>query len=117
MPLVVETFGAGRREERQGQGSALDPPGGRAPWTLDRFAFGMYPRGTVSPHLQDGKDLDQWDVTLTVPIRFNRLALYNASLYHRNATTWGRDAQDARLVQSFFFSTRPEGAHLPEWMR
>jgi len=79
--------------------------------------FGLQPGGTPSPHVRDGHDLDKWDVTMTVPIRFNRLVLYNAGLFHRNASAWGTNASDARLVQSFFVATTPPEDRLPAFMR
>src|SRR5204862_5368387 len=61
--------------------------------------------GTVWPHLRDGGKLDMWEVTLTVPMRFNRLVLYNANMFHRNACAWGSSVHDSRLVQSIFIAT------------
>lgn len=80
--------------------------------------FRPRPGGPLSPHVEDGADPARWDVTLTVPIRFNRLVLYEAALFHRNASAWGTDARDARLVQSFFMLTDPsEVPPPPKWMR
>lgn len=68
---------------------------------------GVQPQAIVAPPARDRFDLDKWDVTLTVPIQFNRLVLYNAKLFHRNASAWGTHIHDSRLVQSFFISTTP----------
>ena len=70
---------------------------------------GVQPQAIVAPSAQDRFDLDKWDVTLTVPVQFNRLVLYNAKLFHRNASAWGTCVHDSRLVQSFFISTTPAG--------
>ena len=58
----------------------------------------------------DRFELEKWDVMLTVPIQFNRLVLYDAKLFHRNASAWGTTVRDARLVQSFFIATTAEEA-------
>lgn len=68
---------------------------------------GVQPQAIVAPPARDRFDLDKWDVTLTVPIQFNRLVLYNAKLFHRNASAWGTCVRDSRLVQGFFISTSP----------
>jgi hypothetical protein len=70
---------------------------------------GVQPQAIVAPPARDRFDLDKWDVTLTVPIQFNRLVLYNAKLFHRNASAWGTCVRDSRLVQGFFISTTPAG--------
>ncbi len=52
---------------------------------------------------KDRFDDSKWTNLLTVPIRYNRLVLYSATLFHRNASTFGTTLQDARLVQALFF--------------
>ncbi len=56
----------------------------------------------------DRSDLNQWEVTLTVPYRYNRLLLYDARLFHRNASAWGHDQTDSRMVQSFGIDAAPD---------
>ncbi len=56
----------------------------------------------------DRSDLNQWQVTLTVPYRYNRLLLYDARLFHRNASAWGHDQTDSRMVQSFGIDAAPD---------
>lgn len=70
---------------------------------------GLQPNDIIAPAARDRFDPEKWDVTLTVPIQYNRLVLYNAKLFHRNASAWGANIQDARLVQSFFIFTEPFG--------
>lgn len=70
---------------------------------------GVSPNDLLAPTVRDRFDLDKWDVTLTVPVQYNRLILYNAKLFHRNASAWGRGIHDARLVQCFFLFTEPFG--------
>ncbi|HYC38570.1 MAG TPA: DUF6445 family protein [Usitatibacter sp.] len=66
---------------------------------------GSLQAGAPAPHHDDGGDPAKWEVTLTVPVRFNRLVLYDALMFHRNASAWGSDVHDARLVQAFFACT------------
>ena len=70
---------------------------------------GIKPDEVIAPAARDRFDLEKWDITLTVPIQYNRLVLYNAKLFHRNASAWGTNIRDARLVQSFFIFTEPFG--------
>jgi hypothetical protein len=45
-----------------------------------------------------------WETTAIVGFRFNRLALFRASLFHTAAPAgFGATDEDARLVQFFFF--------------
>jgi hypothetical protein len=53
-------------------------------------------------------DLDRWEIALAVPYRYNRLLLYDARLFHRNASTWGHDRSDSRMVQSFGIDAAPD---------
>lgn len=53
----------------------------------------------------DRFDLDRWEHLLTVPIRYNRLVVYDATRFHRNASAWGERVEDSRLVQGFFIRT------------
>jgi hypothetical protein len=57
------------------------------------------------PFIRDSENLAKWELRETVNIRFNRLVLYDATQFHRNASTWGTQLADSRLVQGFFFST------------
>ena len=64
----------------------------------------------TSPHeytkvfREDRLDESKWITTLTVPMRYNRLIMYNARQFHRNASAFGSSKKDARLVQGLFFS-------------
>ena len=53
----------------------------------------------------DRMNSEKWDCRYTVPIRYNRLALYNARQFHRNGTAWGSEPANARLIQGFFIAT------------
>ncbi|WP_133510530.1 hypothetical protein [Candidatus Thiosymbion oneisti] len=50
----------------------------------------------------DGHFEDRWQITDHIPMKFNRLAIYNAHRFHRETCFFGRSIEDARLVQTFF---------------
>lgn len=54
----------------------------------------------------DSKDLGKWELLTTLPMRFNRLVLIRPWLWHTAGPSFGRDLEDGRLVQLFFFKRR-----------
>ena len=52
---------------------------------------------------QDGKDPDKWERTMTVPMRFNRLALYRPWLWHSAGDSFGGSLEDGRLIHLIGF--------------
>lgn len=44
-----------------------------------------------------------WQAILEVPMRHNRLIMYRGDFFHSIGEVFGRDMQDGRLVQLFFF--------------
>jgi len=58
---------------------------------------------------QDSNDEAQWESTLTVPMRFNRLVLFRPLLWHSAGEGFGTSIEDGRLVQLFFLRTAREG--------
>lgn len=63
----------------------------------------MDPFDVANELIEDRADESKWTTLFEVPFRFNRLVMYPASQFHRNATCWGETPQDARLTQIFFF--------------
>lgn len=57
---------------------------------------------------RDGNDLTRWEHLMTVPMRFNRLALYRPWMWHSAGEPFGAALEDGRLVQLVAF--RPAGA-------
>lgn len=66
---------------------------------------GKSPAQVIHTFQDDRFDLDRWEHLLTVPIRYNRLVVYDATRFHRNASAWGETVEDSRLVQGFFIRT------------
>lgn len=50
-------------------------------------------------------DYTKWDLVDTVGNKFNRLVLYRGDLFHASLDYFGKDHNDGRLFQLFFFDT------------
>ena len=47
---------------------------------------------------------EAWEETLYVEMKFNRLVLFRGNeMFHGHTHSFGRDPNDARLTQNFFF--------------
>ena len=51
----------------------------------------------------DSNDLSKWELTMTVPMRFNRLVLLRPWMWHTAGISFGDSLENCRLVQLFFF--------------
>ena len=51
----------------------------------------------------------KWERTLRVPMRFNRLILFNPRLFHNSGEAFGKTMETGRLVQLLFFDMASEG--------
>lgn len=54
----------------------------------------------------DGRVREQWEITDVVANKYNRLVLYDASLFHCSDQYFGDSLTTGRLFQTFFFSTK-----------
>jgi hypothetical protein len=59
-----------------------------------------------NPYLTDYKDITKWELTDEVSNKFNRLILYDATLFHKSMDYFGKNLYDGRLFQVFFFNTQ-----------
>ena len=50
----------------------------------------------------DGFFEERWEVVDQIEMKFNRLVLYQAHRFHREATFFGNSIENARLTQTFF---------------
>ena len=57
------------------------------------------------PYLTDYKDITKWELTDIVSNKFNRLVLYDASMFHKSLDYFGKNKFNGRLFQVFFFNT------------
>ncbi len=53
---------------------------------------------------EDGTHRDRWDVEMTVPMRFNRLVLFNSWLWHTAGPSFGNSLENGRLIYLMFFA-------------
>ena len=52
---------------------------------------------------KDGGDRSKWELTMTVPMRFNRLVLLRPWLWHTSGAGFGDSIENGRLVYLMFF--------------
>jgi hypothetical protein len=86
---------------------------------LDRFPFSAEELGkhgfatTADAHAalieRDGTNDYAWELTMTVPMRFNRLLLLRPWLFHTAGPGFGDRPENARLVYLMFFNQPPQG--------
>ena len=54
---------------------------------------------------QDGMDASKWELTMRVPMRFNRLVLLRPWLWHTAGENFGDSLENGRLVYLMFFAS------------
>jgi hypothetical protein len=62
---------------------------------------------------KDGGDRSKWELTMTVPMRYNRLVLLRPWLWHTSGPGFGDSAENGRLVYLMFFF-KPAPLHPPQ---
>lgn len=55
---------------------------------------------------EDGIDRTKWDLQMQVPMRFNRLVLFNSWLWHTAGPSFGDRLENGRLIYLMFFTPR-----------
>lgn len=62
----------------------------------------------IADILEDTLDESRWEMTMRVPMRFNRLVLLRPWLWHTAGESFGSTPEDGRLIYLMFFaSARP----------
>ena len=59
---------------------------------------------TTAPHIE-GMDYTKWEMVDRIGNVYNRLIMYRGDLFHVSLDYFGKDIQDGRLFQTFFFNT------------
>lgn len=80
----------------------------RAPYTDDEARTLGYPsaKQMVDRVLEsDGMDDSKWELTMRVPMRFNRLVLLRPWLWHTAGESFGDALENGRLVYLMFFAS------------
>ena len=57
-------------------------------------------------YVDNAQDLSKWELVSSVGNVYNRLILYRATQYHSSMDYFGKDLQDGRLFQTFFFDIK-----------
>tara|TARA_R110000782_G_scaffold247187_4_gene333946 strand:+ start:572 stop:1153 length:582 start_codon:yes stop_codon:yes gene_type:complete len=70
-----------------------------------RNADGSYNETVMNEIYKDSQDMTKWEMTDFVGNKYNRLILYRADNFHTSLDYFGRDINDGRLFQTFFFDT------------
>jgi hypothetical protein len=52
---------------------------------------------------KDALDRSKWELTMTVPMRFNRLVLLQPHYWHTSGPGFGNSVENGRLVYLMFF--------------
>ena len=73
----------------------------RAPRLID----GSYDLEKMKKTDVDSRDFSKWDMTAMVGNIYNRLVLYRGDMFHTSLDYFGKDKNDGRLFQTFFFDT------------
>jgi len=80
---------------------------------IQKLGFRDYEDMRVKIAQNEGLDRGKWDLTMTVPMRFNRLLLFRAWLWHSHAENFGDSLANGRLIQVFFFNFAPAASQAP----
>lgn len=71
---------------------------------LDQAGFADFAEAHRVLIERDGTDNAAWDLTMSVPMRFNRLVMLRPWLFHTAGPGFGTHAENGRLVYLLFFN-------------
>ena len=69
------------------------------------YKFTTQAESESTGHYKDYYDITKWDLVDRIGNVYNRLILYRGDLFHSSLDYFGRDKEDGRLFQTFFFNT------------
>ena len=67
---------------------------------------GEYDMSILDEIYMDSQDMTKWEMTNFIGNVYNRLILYRGDIFHTSLDYFGRDKNDGRLFQTFFFNTQ-----------
>jgi len=70
---------------------------------INAMGYASYPEMSAQILDQDAGDRSKWELTMTVPMRFNRLVLLRPWLWHTSGPGFGDTVENGRLVYLMFF--------------
>jgi hypothetical protein len=77
-----------------------------SPAELKALGFNDYNDLVEQVVRRDGVQRDKWVREMEVPMRFNRLVLFNSWLWHTAGPCFGQGIEDGRLIYLMFFAPR-----------
>lgn len=77
------------------------------PEEIARHGFKSFEDMRLTLVRNDGLDRSKWELTMAVPMRFNRLVLFRSWLWHSHTVNFGDRPENSRLTQLFFFNFAP----------
>jgi len=66
---------------------------------------GSVDQATLDLIYEDSRDMTKWEMVDMVGNVYNRLVMYNGDLFHASLDYFGKNINDGRLFQTFFFNT------------
>lgn len=82
----------------------------RDPAEYARYGYRDYEDMRVGLAETDGLDRSKWEMTMMVPMRYNRLILFRPWMWHSHTHNFGDAIENGRLIQLFFFNHRTAAA-------
>ena len=79
------------------------------PAALRRLGYSSYEDLQHEILDKDALDRSKWELTMTVPMRFNRLILLQPHYWHTPGPGFGSSVEDGRLVYLMFFNVVQQG--------
>jgi len=71
--------------------------------SLEAAGYSSYDEMKADILERDALDRSKWELTMTVPMRFNRLVLLQPHYWHTSGPGFGNSAENGRLVYVMFF--------------
>jgi hypothetical protein len=82
----------------------MDPP------SLSKIGYSSYEELQHDILDKDALDRSKWELTMTVPMRFNRLVLLQPHYWHTSGPGFGNSLENGRLIYLMFFLRGPSSA-------
>lgn len=74
------------------------------PGEPEQLGYGSL-KGAIDDILNTGgaNDMDQWEESMVLPMRYNRIVIFRGYLYHDAGKSFGSSIDDGRLILPLFF--------------
>ena len=73
---------------------------------MPRLANGERDQEKLDIIYEDGQDYTKWELIDRIGNKYNRAIFYKGDLFHASLDYFGKNIQDSRLFQTFFFNTK-----------